>query len=288
MSEPKQTHFYDTYWSKIEELYKGSEKVFDSFIRDYLALKTQPKKQLRLDLVYDTFRRFAASTIRNEASLDNFLDDLVRMGRYHAAFSLRSGEDAIGEALSYLRALGEAPAILVMRLFDCHDRLGSLSEQEFVEALGLWESYLLRRAVIGLQTRGYGLEFAKLAYKISDDRPLVSLKTALARMPESYQFPSDDLFASALRTTDLYHKKGICGDLLAGLENRGSKEPSPTDSYTIEHVMPQNPDLRPEWRESLGEDWPNIQATWLHRLGNLTLTGYTVSTATTPSKRKRL
>lgn len=29
-----------------------------------------------------------------------------------------------------------------------------------------------------------------------------------------------------------------------------------------------------DWREALGEDWERVQATWLHILGNLTLTGY--------------
>jgi predicted transport protein len=32
--------------------------------------------------------------------------------------------------------------------------------------------------------------------------------------------------------------------------------------------------LRRGWREMLGENWKDIQKTWLHRLGNLTLTGY--------------
>lgn len=38
--------------------------------------------------------------------------------------------------------------------------------------------------------------------------------------------------------------------------------------------MPQNERLRRGWREMLGENWKDIQKTWLHRLGNLTLTGY--------------
>lgn len=38
--------------------------------------------------------------------------------------------------------------------------------------------------------------------------------------------------------------------------------------------MPQNEKLIPDWRKMLGENWRDVHRTWLHRLGNLTLTGY--------------
>ena len=45
--------------------------------------------------------------------------------------------------------------------------------------------------------------------------------------------------------------------------------------YTIEHIMPQNEDLSAEWRRELGEDeWVRIHETYLHTVGNLTLTAY--------------
>ena len=48
----------------------------------------------------------------------------------------------------------------------------------------------------------------------------------------------------------------------------------PVDEYTIEHIMPQNENLSSEWRAELGPEWERIQKTYLHTLGNLTLTGY--------------
>ena len=62
--------------------------------------------------------------------------------------------------------------------------------------------------------------------------------------------------------------------LLEALENHGSREPTNTDDYTIEHILPQNENLPGPWREMLGENWREIQEKWVHRLGNLTLTGY--------------
>ena len=74
---------------------------------------------------------------------------------------------------------------------------------------------------------------------------------------------------------------------LRRLENHGRKERVPVDEYTIEHIMPQNEDLSAEWREALGEDWERVHETWLHTLGNLTLTGYNSEYSDHPFPKKR-
>lgn len=51
--------------------------------------------------------------------------------------------------------------------------------------------------------------------------------------------------------------------------------------------MPQNEDLRPEWRTMLGPDWKHVQETWLHRLGNVTLTGYNSPYSDRPFDEKK-
>ena len=38
--------------------------------------------------------------------------------------------------------------------------------------------------------------------------------------------------------------------------------------------MPQNPKLSPQWQDMLGANWQEVQKTYLHTIGNLTLTGY--------------
>jgi hypothetical protein len=38
--------------------------------------------------------------------------------------------------------------------------------------------------------------------------------------------------------------------------------------------MPQNENLSDAWKEELGAEWKRINNTYLHTLGNLTLTGY--------------
>ncbi len=287
LPEREQTRLYDTYWCKLEALFRGSERVFDAFTRDYLALRTEASKQEKTDEIYFAFRRVFGSVGSEPTRLDEFLAELLRFARYHAAFSIGSETtSALREPLARLRRLVDVPAILIMRLYHCHETLRSLSETEFVEAIRLLESYVFRRAICGEQTRGYWQVFANLAYRIDDARPLESLRVGLARLRDSYRFPNDADFRTALEESDIYHKQ-VCFILLDSLENHGNKEPTDTSPYSIEHVMPQNENLVREWRSMLGEDWRSIQAEWLHRLGNLTLTGYNSTYSDRPFEEKK-
>ncbi len=51
--------------------------------------------------------------------------------------------------------------------------------------------------------------------------------------------------------------------------------------------MPQNENLSEAWRTSLGDNWREVRDTWLHTLGNLTLTGYNVEYSDRPFAEKR-
>jgi hypothetical protein len=79
---------------------------------------------------------------------------MLRYGSYYAAFSLGRGVDGdVLEALRNLHGLVEVPAITVMRLFDCFKTRQTLSEPQFIEAIRLIESYVMRRAVCQEQSR---------------------------------------------------------------------------------------------------------------------------------------
>jgi uncharacterized protein with ParB-like and HNH nuclease domain/predicted transport protein len=286
LPEREQTLFYDKYWSKIESLFRGSEKTFDAFVRDYIALHTQASKQEKTENIYSAFRRVFGSIGQEQPDLDAFLQKLLRFARYHAAFSIgTNAPDSLRQPFAHLRRQVDVPATLIMRLYESYD-LGSLSEGSFVKAVELLDSYVFRRAICGEQTRGYWQVFASLAYRIDMNGPLESLCVGLALQRDSYRFPENDEFRSALQERDIYGKR-VCFDLLDRLENSGNKEPTDTSKYSIEHIMPQNPKLALDWRKMLGENWREIQRQWLHRLGNLTLTGYNSSYSDRPFSEKK-
>src|SRR5688572_9938371 len=51
--------------------------------------------------------------------------------------------------------------------------------------------------------------------------------------------------------------------------------------------MPQNPELGAEWQAMLGSNWKTCQEVWLHRLGNITFTGYNSEYSDLPFDKKK-
>lgn len=287
LPESEQTRMYDQYWSKIESVFRGSEQTLDSFIRDYMALRSQSTKQTRTDQIYRVFREEARDYYSKDDGLEGTLKDMARVANYYAAFNPgHTSDGAPSVNLRNLRRLAPVAAILVTKLYQCYDEIGSLSNEEFIGSIELIESYVFRRAICGLETRGYWTVFAGIAYKINDRQPFQSFQVELARLRENYRFPSDEEFRQALIEKELYGLR-VCWHLLDRLENAGRKEFSDTSSYTIEHIMPQNENLSLPWRRMLGSSWEIDHEVWLHRLGNLTLTGYNSTYQDRPFEEKK-
>ncbi|MDF1836194.1 MAG: DUF262 and DUF1524 domain-containing protein, partial [Alteraurantiacibacter sp. bin_em_oilr2.035] len=287
LDEPIQKELYEGFWEPMEQDFgKTYAWSFDRFVRDYLMLQLKPTKQLKSDEIYYHFRSFFREQSKSVDLID-VLGELKRFARYYVNYNRElEPDDELRNVFQRLRKLVEVGPPLMMRLYDCYDRLGTLSQSEFVEAVEVLESHIFRRSVCDMQTRSLGQIFANLAYRIEDERPLVSLKVALRRQAHARRFPSDTEFLAALKNRDVYDMRQ-CFFLLDRLENAGSNEKIDTSNFSIEHVMPQNKNLRSEWKAMLGEDWEQIQQTWLHRLGNVTLTGYNTKYSDRPFEDKK-
>jgi uncharacterized protein with ParB-like and HNH nuclease domain/predicted transport protein len=271
--EQIQTALYRDYWQPIEMSFGGRYRTdFDKFVRDFLTLQLRPSKQFRAAEIYQQFRSYFYSVGESRLGAD-ILPHLKRFGGYYVAFSLgQEADPKLKEPFRRLRLLVEVASPVVLRLYDCYNRATTLSLDEFVQGVELLESYVFRRSVCDMQTRSLGQIFASLAYRIREDEPLLSLKVALQRQGRKRRFPTDAEFREALETRDVYDMRHA-HYLLDRLEN-DSKEKIDTSSFTIEHILPQNEDLSPEWQAMLGPDWKAVQEIWLHRLGNITLSGY--------------
>jgi uncharacterized protein with ParB-like and HNH nuclease domain/predicted transport protein len=284
--EELQTRLYEEYWYPIETAFGSKYRTeFDKFVRDYLTLKLRPSKQFKSDEIYRQFRIFFQS-ISALQTPDTILDEIRRFGTYYVGFSLgQENNEKLRESLQRLRALVEVASPLILQLYDFHSRAKTLSLEEFIKSAELIESYVFRRAVCDMQTRSLYQIFASLAYRIREAEPFLSLKTALYRQTKKRRFPTDTEFRESLETRDIYDMRPR-HYLLDRLEN-DSKEHIDTTTLTIEHVLPQNEELRSEWKEMLGSDYRSIQERWQHRLGNLTLTGYNSEYSDLPFEQKK-
>ncbi|MCU1335912.1 MAG: uncharacterized protein JWO19_1493 [Bryobacterales bacterium] len=286
LDEETQTRLYQDYWQPIERAFGSRYRTdFDKFVRDYLTIHKKTSTPVRSDEIYQEFRNYFTAATATQTP-EHVLAELQRYGSYYTAFNLGNEQDPdLRAAFAHLRTLIEVAAPVILTLYDHYERAKTLTAKEFVQAVELLESYVFRRSVCDLQTRSLGQIFSSIANRIQERNPLTSLQVALYRQGKKRRYPTDNEFRDAIETRDIYDMRN-CSYLLDRLENY-SKEQIDTSTFTIEHVLPQNEDLKPEWREMLGPDWKTIQETWLHRLGNLTLTGYNSTYSDRPFQVKK-
>ena len=268
--EPEQIDFYNEYWCKIEKLFEASNNYLDDYLRDYLVLKEKFTKPIKNDEIYDTFKKYKYN---HNLTSKVILKDLTRYAPHYAKCVIPwSFTPGVSKEIYYLREYGTTHAILLMKFGDLL-KSGKLGNDDYLKMLSWIDSYLLRRVVTKQTTKSYRSIFASIAHNVDENDPINSFQIALDQLSGNYENPNDEVFRTALETNNLFRLR-LCHYILSRLENYEQNEPSPTWSYEVEHILPQNTNLNEDWRNMLGEDWEDIQNTWVHRLGNLTLSGY--------------
>ncbi|MDO8330304.1 MAG: DUF262 domain-containing protein [Fluviicoccus sp.] len=283
--EPKlQTELYKNYWRPMEKAFGQAAYVvhFDAFMRHYLTAKTGEIPNV--GQVYVAFKSFARN---QKGDTKELVADIHAFAIYYCAMALGSEKDAaLKLAFHDLRELRVDVAYPFL-LGVYHDySQGRLSAEETLLIVRLVESFVFRRAVCGIPTNSLNKIFAGMGGSLKKDRYVESVHAAFLLLPSYRRFPSDEEFIREIKLRDLYNFR-IRSYWLRRLENHGRKERVLVEDYTIEHILPQNELLSKEWQDDLGSEWQRIQQTWLHTLGNLTLTGYNSEYSDHPFVYKR-
>ncbi|MEU9510692.1 DUF262 and DUF1524 domain-containing protein [Micromonospora sp. NPDC048170] len=269
-----QERFYAQYWRPMESDFGQAayEAQFDDFVRHYLTVVTGAIP--RLGDIYEAFKAYARAATSDTGSVEPLLSQLRDYsGRYCAVALGQEKNKRLDAAFQDLREIkADVVYPFLLEVYTDYE-LGTLTTEEVAEIVDLMTSYIFRRAVCRVPTNSLNTTFATFAKALRKDRYLDSVKAHFLSMKSYRAFPTDSEFAEALKTTDLYHFKRR-SYFLRRLENHNRKEHVTIEEYTIEHILPQNENLSQEWRDALGDNWGEIQARYLHTLGNLTLTGY--------------
>lgn len=274
-----QAMLYKIFWRPMELKFGQAaySDHFDPFVRHYLTIKTGSIP--RNDAIYDAFKTYYNEQLGypeppGEAAIEAVMADFRTAAEHYCALALGAEPDknlhAVFRDIAELKVDVAYPTLL--ELYGDYDS-GLLSKMDFLAAARVVESYVFRRAVCGLATNSLNKTFSTLMRGLDKSAYLENFVARLVLLKSYKRFPDDEEFASKLTTNDSYHFKRRLY-LLRKLENFGTKEPVSITDYTIEHVMPQNPNLSEEWQSDLGDSWKEVQSAWLHTLGNLTLTGY--------------
>ena len=282
-----QTQLYNDHWRPMEVAFgqEAYDWYFDGFMRHYLTVKTGEIPKLKE--VYEAFKAYAQSPEVAADGVDALVADVHEFAKYFCAMALGKEENpALTRAFRDLQELKvEVAYPLLLELYQCYAS-ETLSAEDFERAVRLVESYVFRRAVCNIPTNSLNKTFGTFGRVLRKGNHLENIQAHFQLLPSYRRFPSDDEFFREIQVRDLYNFRSK-SYWLRRMENHGRKEIAQLDEYTIEHIMPQNENLSSDWREALGGDWKTVQETWLHRMGNLTLTGYNPELSDRPFGQKR-
>lgn len=294
MGQPPQdqTRFFDDYWEKIE---RCTQNNVSSFVRDYLSTKQQITPTI--SNVYRVFKDYAENT---GLPIETLLEDILRYARlYEKILTCDSdlNDKKLDDCLYRMMRL----EIVVTRPFFMEvlrlHQDKKISIDDVRDVFLITENYLFRRNICEVPTNALNKIFLNLnreilRYDNTADDYVEKLVYALRSKKDSGRFPDDDEFETSLNNKQVYQMRGKYKNyLFERFENYGTIETKDVythldnNVYTVEHIMPQH--LTPEWIESLGTGYAEIHQTWLHRLANLTLTGYNPNLSNKPFAEKR-
>ncbi len=296
----EQIRLYKRYWHPMEQSFQSPQAgqaqqgqdvaLFNRFMRDYLTIKLGSGEIPNMDKVYVTFKVFHQG--KTHVPMEQIVQDIYRYSKYFTRMVLSREKDAeirrIFDDINTLEVYVVYPFLLeVYNDYDNH----RVSREDFIAILKLVESFVFRRLICGILTHGLNKVFANLAKGLKDidqEQYLEGVQQAFLLLEKGARFPRDEEFRASFVVKDMYNiRSRIRHYLFSKLENYQRRERVLIDEYTIEHVLPQNEQLSHAWQEELGPNWKDIQARYLHTIGNLTLTGYNPQLSDRPFAEKR-
>ena len=282
-----QTRLYNTYWYPMEQDFGqvGYTEWFDGFMRDYLTLKSPSGNIPRINEVYQEFKKYYSTKV--EPTMEEVVSDIFTYSQYYTKFVLdKEPDEDIRRILKDILTLRVDVAYPLLLEFYDEYKKNKLTKQDLLELLTLIESYVYRRVICGIPTNSLNKTFATFSRNVDRDNFVNGIKAKFATLDSYRRFPADEEFKQALLVRDVYNLRSR-NYLLGKLENFNRKEKVNVDTYTIEHIMPQNENVSPQWQKELGEQWKEIHTKYLHTIGNLTLTGYNPELSDRPFIEKR-
>ena len=281
----------DDYWRAQTGRGHAKRVRIDRFLQHFLTLKKQD--EIEVGHLFAAYREFVRD---GKADARQQLADLHSYATIFRSFDRFRAESREGRFFYRISAMDVGTAYpFLLELFQ---KFGA--EEEAIQQTLVWlESFLVRRMICQLNTRGYNRLFIDL---------LQTLKGTATNLPnrvrdflrasdaESNRWPSDTEFRSAWRDTPIYgvlvreRVRMVLEALEMQLRTAKSEKVTLQEKLTIEHVLPQS--WVQHWPLPEGQDSDEAaehRNRVLHTMGNLTLVTKKLNPAISngPWKKKR-
>ena len=296
LPDDQQQELHEGSWRKIEQSLgvEHTTAPIDIFLRDLLRWRTGELHGI--DRVYSGLRRWA---VRQGRAKDRpaLCRDLARLAGLYGILTGTAGphkEKDVERELQHLRAMGiHIHRPLTLRLLDdtsdsAEARATDKMLAEILAGIGTW---ITRLWLADRPTAGLNKAVAELAHGLGprhDEDFAEHWLERIRRLRNSrIGVPTDEAVREGVRTRKAYGG-GVTNTsfaVLCALMEAEHKESPAREKLTIEHVMPQK--LTDQWRRDLGEGSEEIHDRYVHRLANLTLSGYNPEMGAARFRKKR-
>lgn len=270
----------DAFWRQSVGIGHAKRPRIDLYLQHYLTLET--REEVEVGSIFSKFCNFAE---KKPASVAWHLTSLQKYGRHFKTFMTPSADTREGlflERLATMQFVTVYPFLL--ELFNVTD--GSKEKhKDRVRILDVIESFLARRLVCRLSTRGYNTLFLNLLKHMEGKEYSYAnvVEFLLAETAESSRFPDDKEFKEAWLEKPMYEAitrprlKMLLLALDAALHIDKTEPYTLKGSLTVEHFLPQHWQTHWKLEPNEGESPEKFDArktrrnTLLHTMGNLTL-----------------
>jgi len=262
------------YWR--EEVGRGHAQRprADLFLQNFLTMRL--REEVASDRLY---YRFLDDVKKHDETIVKRVATIEQNAAIFREIDQPDDESALGRRFARIKELDfltTYPLLMVCR--------GRSTDQELLKLMEMLESFIVRRLVCGLSTRGYGTFFLDLMVQVTGEQKNLVKAAAdfLSKSnAEGTRWPSDTEFKEAWMTLPLYERlaRPRLRFILRALEEYlrtadGLTEPFVVPSrLEIEHIMPQS--WEAHWPllkgASLTSSAADDRRTLIHTIGNLTL-----------------
>lgn len=290
-------------WNELLRDLGDDYKIQERFFRHYYnafkdELPSIPKVQVatrsNLIRIYDRII---------DVDLERRLDDILLCGglyrRIVGNLDADESRDSFDEALANLARVQGAPSEALLLYLMAYRDTRELSHAMLTELTEILTSFFVRRNLTG--SPASNLLQRLFISIISEVSGMTGQRIVEAVRKRLRKVVSSDTEFYAKLTGPLYNENAdVTRYILIALARDAMTKETFTDlweregrnyRWTIEHILPQGPGLPRDWLSMLGgaEEAAIIQQQHVHRLGNLTITGYnsTLGNRSFASKKAR-
>lgn len=270
MPPQEQEELYNGYWKPIEQDFGNNyASKFDYFLRDYLTMLES--KTVKMGTEYEEYKEYFSD---KGLSKEEMLKDLRKYSKFYTKiYNCDDADEDLNQLWKELKVQQvDVANPFLMQVYNDYAN-NELSKKDFIDIIKTINSYVYRRYICGIPTNSLNKTFAVLYNSVEKENYRISVIATLMLLEGYKEFPADEEFKEAFATKNIYTTR-LKNYTLEKLENNNHLNGIKIDGkdISIEHILPETDNLKPYWREVLGENWKELQKDNIHRIGNLTLT----------------